>query len=85
MTKYFVQQRDPDGEVSLSVNTSAQIIEMFGFRDCTDCDFEVFKSEEFGKVVRLEYVPPKGAPFNRHVFINSETGEVEIEGESTEH
>ena len=67
------------------MNTSAQIIEMFGFRDCTGYDYEVFMSDEIGKVVRLEYLSPIAPPFNRHIWINSETGEIEIEGESTEH
>ena len=85
MERYFVQRRDPDGEISISVNNAEQICEFIGFSDCTGCDYEVFKSEEFGKLVRLEYVPATAAPFNYHVFINSETGEVEIEGYSREH
>ena len=85
MQKYFVQTKSPDGEISLSVNTADQIVGFFGFQDCTDCDFAVFKSEDFGKLVLLEYVPAMSAPYNHHVFINSETGEVEIEGYSAEH
>ena len=85
MTKYFVQTQYPDGTVGISVNTDIQIIDMFGFRDCSDCEFEVFKSEEFGKVVKLYHVPAVKAPFNYHVFCNSETGEVEFEGYSSEH
>lgn len=83
--KYFVQQLDPDGVISLSVNTADQIIDMFGFRDCTDCEYEVFKADEFGKLVRLQHVPAMQAPFNWHTFINTETGEVEFEGFSPEH
>ena len=85
MNKYFVQQRNDDGEIVLSVNSADQIIEMKGFSDCTGCDYEVFKSEEFGKLVRLEYNPARKAPFNHHVWVNAETGEVEIEGYSREH
>lgn len=85
MKKYFVQTRYDDGEVGLSVNTADQIIEMQGFTDCSGCDYEVFKSEEFGKLVRLEHVPASKAPFNYHVWVDSETGEVEIEGFSSEH
>lgn len=85
MKKYFVQQLDTDGVVSLSVNTANQIVDMFGFRDCSGCEYEVFAADEFGRVVRLYHVPAKVAPFNYHVFCNEETGEVEIEGYSPEH
>lgn len=85
MKKYIVQTKNPDGEISLSVNTAQQIIDFFGFQDCTDCDYAVFKIEDFGKLVLLEYVPATSAPFNHHVLVNSETGEVEIEGDSAEH
>lgn len=85
MKKFFVQTKYPDGEIGLSVNTEAQILEMMGFRDCTDCEYEVFSADEFGKVVRLEYIPRTDAPFNLHIFVDSTTGEYVIEGYSTEH
>mgnify|MGYP007098662163 CR=1 FL=1 len=85
MRKFFVQQMSPDGEVSLSVNTANQIVEMMGFRDCTDCDFEVFSGNEFGKVVKLEYIPSVEAPHNLHIFKDPTTGEDVIKGYSTEH
>ncbi len=85
MKKYFVQTKDSDGEISLSVNTSAQVVEMMGFRDCTDCDLEVYAADEFGKVVHLTYFPATKAPFNLHIFVRDDTGEVEIEGYSSEH
>jgi len=85
MKKYFVQTKHPDGEIDLSVNTAAQIIEFFGFRDCTDCEFEVFDGTVFGAMIRLIYEPAEHAPFNYHKFINPRTGEVLFAGYSTEH
>ena len=84
-TKFFVQQKSPDGEVSLSVNTGGQIVEMMGYRDCTGCEFAVYVADEFGEAVKLEYIPRVKAPYNRHVFVNPNNGEVVIEGYSTEH
>lgn len=84
-TKFFVQQKSQDGEVDLSVNTGNQIVEMMGYRDCTGCEFEVYAADEFGEAVKLEYIPSVKAPYNRHVFINPNNGEVVIEGYSTEH
>lgn len=85
MKKFFVQTKDCDGEVSLSINTGPQIVEMMGFRDCTDCEYEVFLAEKFGKAVKLEYIPRMSAPYNLHTFVNPENGEVVIEGYSKEH
>lgn len=86
MKKYFVQTKYPDGEIGGSMNTSQQIIDMFGFRDCTDCDFEVFDiTVAFGSMVRLIYEPATKAPFNFHRFISSATNEIEFEGYSPEH
>lgn len=85
MKKFFVQTKSPDGESSLSINTSAQIVEMMGFRDCTDCEYEVFAGNEFGALIRLEYVPSVSAPFNYHRFIDPRTGADEISEYSTEH
>lgn len=85
MKKFFVQTKYPDGEVGLSVNTEVQIVEMMGFRDCTNCEYEVFAAGEFGAPVRLEYVPSVSAPFNYHRFIDPRTGADEISGYSTEH
>ena len=85
MKKYFVQTKHPDGEIDLSVNTAGQIIEFFGFRDCTDCEFEVFDGTVFGSMTRLIYEPAVSAPFNFHRFINSATKQVEFEGFSKEH
>ena len=85
MKKFFVQTLHPDGEITLSVKTGSEIINGYGFRDCSDCEYQVFMADEFGKVVPLFYVPPRKAPYNSHVFCNSETGEVVIEGFSPEH
>lgn len=83
--KYFVQCKHPDGAVSLDVLTDMDIVEKVGFRDCTDCEYEVFSGSVFGRAVKLEYVPATEAPFNYHKFINPETGTVVISGYSTEH
>ncbi len=85
MKKYLVQTRHDDGEVSGSMNAPAEIIEMFGFTDCTGCEYEVFDVSEFGKVVRLEYCPATSAPLNYHCFVSTATGEVMFDGYSTEH
>lgn len=85
MKEYFIQTRHPDGKIESGIGASNQIIYMFGFRDCTDCEFEVYDVSEFGKVVKLEHKPATQAPFNYHSFINTETGEVEFEGYSPEH
>ncbi len=85
MKEYFVQTKHSDGAISLSLNTSAQVVEMMGFRDCTGCDYEVFVADEFGSIVHLTYKPATKAPYNLHVFVRDDTGEVEIEGFSLEH
>jgi hypothetical protein len=85
MKQYFVQTINSDGEVSLSVNTENQIIEMFGFRDCTGCEYEVYDGGEFGKIVKLDHLPALSAPFNYHQFVNSETAELAFDGFSAEH
>lgn len=85
MKKYFVQTMFPDGEIGGSMNTAVEIISMFGFRDCTDCEFKVYDVSEFGKVVELEHWPAISAPFNYHRFVNPESGEVVFEGYSPEH
>lgn len=85
MGEFILQTRYPDGTVSVSVEREAHIIERYGFRDCTDCDFEVFASVGFGEIRKLEYVPAMSAPFNFHQFIDPVTGEVVFEGYSTEH
>lgn len=85
MMKYFVQTKYDDGEIGGSMNTAPQIIEMFGFRDCTDCEYQVYDVSEFGKVVELLHIPAISAPFNYHTFVSSRTGEVIFEGYSQEH
>ena len=85
MKRYFVQMMDPTGDVTLSVNTEPQILNFFGFRDCTDCEYTVFDADEFGKAVKIDHIPASSAPFNYHTFVNSETGEVVFEGYSDEH
>lgn len=83
--KYFVQTLYPDGTVDGGMHTAGQIIDMFGFRDCTDCEFEVYEIGTFGSMIRLVYEPADSAPFNFHRFINSATKMVEFEGCSKEH
>ena len=85
MKRYFVQTKHEDGHVSLSIHTDAEIINMFGFRDITEKEHEVYDGQEFGKLVPLYHVPAMHAPFNYHVFCSAETGEVVFEGYSPEH
>lgn len=85
MKQYFVQTKDSDGGVSLSIKTGGQIVNMVGFSDCTGDEHEVYDAAEFGRLVKLDYVPNAEAPFNYHRFVNPETGDVEIEGYSDEH
>lgn len=85
MKQYFVQTKNENGEISLSVMTGSRIVNMVGFSDCSSDTHEVFASADFGKLVKLDYVPSTQAPFNYHRFINPETGGIEIEGYSDEH
>lgn len=84
MKKYFVQCIDSNGDVTGSMNTMPEIAEMFGFRDCTDCDYRVFDISEFGRVRVIIHVGAVSAPFNHHKFLSMD-GEVVYEGYSTEH
>ena len=83
--KFLVQILYDDGSIEINTCRPREIIEMFGFRDCTGAEYEVYDASEFGKIVKLDYVPSVSAPFNFHRFINSETGDVAIAGYSTEH
>lgn len=85
MKNYLVQAKYPDGEIEAYMRNAYAICDMFGFRDCTDCEYEVFDVSEFGKVVRLEHNYPCLPNCTVHEFINTETGEVEFEGVSAEH
>lgn len=82
MKQYLLQTRFNDGTVTATMARSNAIINMYGFQDCLDEEFEVFDVSEFGKVVRLEHI---SYPGNHHVFISTETGEVMFEGNSIEH
>ena len=86
MEKYYlVQALYPNGETNAMMKPAAQIIRDFGFRDCSDTEYEVYDVSEFGKVVKLEHWPAISAPFNYHRFVNPENGEVVFEGYSPEH
>ena len=86
MKEFLLQVKYPDGEISSSVQPEVVIINRFGFSDCEpDVEYEVFDLSDFGHPVRLEHIPAMSAPFNHHVFISTETGEVMIEGYSPEH
>lgn len=85
MKQYFVQTKYEDGGIVTSLRTERQILEMFGFRDCTNEEYAVFDVSEFGKVKKLEYKPAMHAPYNFHTFIDPETGKVEFDGFSAPH
>lgn len=85
MKKYFVQTKYPDGEISGGMHTPQQIIDMFGFRDCSGCEFEVYDVSEFGKIVKLEEQGDIMSPSNYHRLTNILTEDTVIEGYSPEH
>lgn len=82
---YLVQTLYPDGNLGVELKYPQEIITMFGMRDCTDCEHEVFDIIDFGNVVKLEHIPAVKAPYNFHQFVNPVTGEIEFEGYSPEH
>lgn len=82
--RYFVQIQFPDGEIHLLVDDAEDIIERYGFRDCTDQELHVFRANKFGTVEPLRYIPADHAPFNYHKFVDT-LGHVVFEGFSTEH
>lgn len=82
--KYLVQCKYPDGSVSCGMYSDIRIIEMFGFRDCTDCEYEVYDVSRFGTVKKLIYKPATQAPFNYHEFCDTD-GTVLLSGYSPEH
>lgn len=81
---FFLQIAHPSGEISLAVKTDDEIIEAFGFRDCTDCDYRVFRAKEFGVVEPLRHIPADHALFNYHKFVDSH-GVVVFAGFSAAH
>ena len=88
MDKFILRTKHPDGTVDLSIERADHIIEMFGFRDCTGDELEVFASIGFGDdgdIVKLDYVPATTVPFNYHRFVDPWTREIIIHGYSTEH
>lgn len=85
MKKFFVQELHDNGEVVGSVNTAHEIVTFLGFRDCTNCEYEVYDFSEFGKVVKLEEDANIGWPSNYHRLVNPFTHEIVIEGYSAEH
>lgn len=82
--KYLVQCQYPDGSISCEMCSDVQIIEMFGFRDCTDCEYEVYDVSRFGAAEKLVHKPAMEAPFNYHEFCDSH-GTVLFSGYSSEH
>ena len=81
--RYVVQTQEPDGTISLSLNTPHQIVDFYGFSDCSGCNFDVFDGSKLGEMVKLAHLI--GDRPNHHVFIRSDTEEIEFEGYSTEH
>ena len=84
MKKYIVQTRNEDGAVSLSANTAEQIVNFYGFSDCSGCDFHVFDGSVFGEMVELVHEVGRTEP-NYHSFIRPDTGRIEFDGYSAEH
>ncbi len=88
MKKYLLQTLRHDdtgsGQPSVTLATAQQIIEAYGFADCSGDEHAVFDISVFDRAERLTHVPAVTAPFNNHKFVNSE-GEVIFDGFSTEH
>lgn len=85
MERYLVQRKDDEGFVSMHLCTEPEILTLFGFRDCTGCDYQVFMNGGFGEMIRLEHIPADHAPFNYHRFVSSINGELMFDGYSPEH
>lgn len=83
--KYLVQCLHDDGTIECSMEWPRTIIEFFGFRDCTNCEYQVYDTSVFGQMLKVEHEPSTFAPFNYHKFVNPRTGEVVFDGYSTEH
>ena len=64
MMKYLVQCQHPDGSISCEMCSDVQIIEMFGFRDCTDCKYVVYDVSQFGVAEELVHKPATEAAFH---------------------
>lgn len=83
--KYFVQTFNPDNTLSGGLYTSAEILNMVGFADCSGCRYAVYDFSTFGEMTLLEQEPNTKPPYNFHRFVNSRTGETAFEGYSDEH
>lgn len=72
--KYFVQCKHPDGDVSGGMFTEQQIIDMFSFQDCTDCEYEVYDVTRFGDVEKLEHRQDSFREPLYHRFVSTRFG-----------
>lgn len=86
-TKYLVQCKDPDGNVTFGLYTEQQVINLYGFRDCSNCEYEVYDVHRFGHAVRLrEYCDSHGEPnYHRFCYPKQLGGHIVISGFSPEH
>lgn len=72
--EYFVQCKYPDGDVNGGMFTEQQIIDMFGFRDSTDCEYEVYDVTRFGDVEKLEHRQDSFREPLYHRFVSTRFG-----------
>ena len=88
MKKYLLQTLRQDGAgndgPSCTLAAAQQIIDAYGFADCSGDRHAAFDVGAFGRVEPLTHVPAAKAPFNYHQFVDSK-GEVVFDGFSAEH
>lgn len=87
MKKYLLQVRHDDagsGEPFTMLATARQIIDAYGFDDCSGDRHAAFDASTFGQVEPLTHISATTAPFNYHKFVNSR-GKVVFDGFSEEH
>lgn len=84
MKEYLLQIRYDDGSVGATMAAPSAIINKYGFRDCSNEEYEVYDVSEFGKIVKLMHFTVPGHP-NWHRFVVP--GEIipAFEGFSPEH
>lgn len=68
--KYLVQCKHPDGEISCGMFTAQQIIDMFGMRDCSGCEYVVYDVSAYGRAEKLEHRQDSFQEPRYHRFVN---------------
>lgn len=86
-TKYLLQIKHPDGTVSAELYFEQQIIDLYGFRDCSSDEYEVYDISIFGRALKLEEKSDSFGEPNYHRFClpKSLGGSTVFSGFSPEH